>query len=97
MKSVVIETKDLVHNVKKIKEYAKKSGKDDNGRNVKIIAVVKSNGYGLDLVKYTKFLIDQGIDLFAVSTVEEAIRLREEGIKEDILMFGLFAIFLLYL
>ncbi len=88
MKSVVIEKKDIIHNVEKIKEYTKKSGKDDNGRNVKIIAVVKSNGYGLDLVTYTKFLIDQGIDFFAVSTVDEAISLRKEGIKEDILMLS---------
>ena len=88
MKSVVIEKKDLIHNVEKIKEYASRSGKDDNGREVKIIAVVKSNGYGLDLVTYTKFLIDQGIDFFAVSTVDEAILLRKEGIKENILMLS---------
>ena len=49
MKELVINKEDLKHNVRQIKKYANDS---------KVIAVVKSNGYGLDLVKLTKFLID---------------------------------------
>lgn len=47
MKTLVIEKKDLIHNINKIKEIAEKNGKSDNGNNYKIIAVVKNNGYGL--------------------------------------------------
>ena len=92
MNTLVINKEELRHNINKIKEYAKKSGQDDAGKDVKIIAVVKGNGYGMGIVEYTKFLIDNGISMFAVSTMEEALKLRKEGIKEEILMLSSTAI-----
>lgn len=83
MKELVIETEKLKHNLKTVRELVEK-----NNSQTKIIAVIKGNGYGLGLVEYAEFLADNGIDFFAVATVEEAIKLRQNGIKQEILMMS---------
>ena len=80
MKKVEVNKEDLSYNVNLIKNRI--AGKSE------IIAVVKANGMGLDLVKYTKFLIEEGIKFFAVSNTIDAITLRKNGIKQDILMLS---------
>ena len=83
MKELVVETEKLKHNLKTVREIVEK-----NNPETKIIAVIKGNGYGLGLVEYAQFLVDNGIDFLAVATVEEAIKLRQNGIKQDILMMS---------
>lgn len=88
MKELLVEKDKIKHNLKVIKGIINKEEKDDNGNRIKIIAVVKGNGYGLGIVEYSKLLVDNGIKLLAVATVEEALELRNGGIKEDILMMS---------
>ena len=81
MKTLVVETQKIRDNLKIVREIVEKNNKE-----TKLIAVIKGNGYGLGLVEYAQFLADNGIEFFAVATVEEAVKLKENGIKQDILM-----------
>ena len=90
MKALTINKSDLRHNVNMIKAQINK--KLDDGKRYTIIGVIKGNGYGLGLIEYAKFLIDNGIMMLGVATIEEAIELREAGIKEDIIMLSSIAI-----
>ncbi len=54
----------------------------------KIAAVVKADGYGHGSVEIGSVLLNNGADLFAVSTLNEAILLRRYYKKVDILILG---------
>jgi len=57
-----------------------------------ILAVVKNNGYGLDLATAGKILEEnQGISGFAVVKGDEALTLRAAGIEKPILLMGMFS------
>lgn len=56
-----------------------------------IMAVIKCNAYGHGLVGFAKVLEKQNIQQFAVVKVQEAVSLRENGIKGSILNFGSFS------
>ncbi len=54
---------------------------------VGIIAVVKSNAYGNGDVLVSR-VIERDVQMFAVSNVQEALRLKQGGITKDILILG---------
>lgn len=56
--------------------------------NSRIICVVKAGAYGHGAVPVAKRLTDEGCDYFAVSSIEEALELRNCGITSDILILG---------
>ena len=54
----------------------------------RVMAVLKANAYGHGLVEIGRFFEQIGLQYFAVAYLEEAIELREEGVKTPILVFG---------
>ncbi len=74
-----IDTKALVHNLNIFK---------DKLQDKKLMAVVKANAYGHSAKDLCPILEQNGADWFAVSNIDEAISLRECGIKKPILILG---------
>jgi alanine racemase len=54
----------------------------------KIIPVAKADAYGHGAVPVTKRLMREGLTIFAVSNLNEAMELRESGVYYPILIFG---------
>ncbi len=54
----------------------------------KIIGAVKADAYGHGAVEVSKILEKEGIYALSVASLEEALRLRENGIKASILVLG---------
>ena len=54
----------------------------------KVIPVVKANAYGHGAKKVVDYLVNKGVDYYAVSMVEEALELREKHKDIDILIMG---------
>ncbi|MBQ1506669.1 MAG: alanine racemase [Erysipelotrichales bacterium] len=54
----------------------------------RMICIVKCDGYGFDGITEAKLLQDLGADFFGVACSEEAVLLRKNGIRGDILILG---------
>ena len=76
---IIIEKDNLLNNIKVIKERA---------QNSRIIAVLKGNAYGVGNNILPGILIEQGINTFAVTEVQEAVQLRNLGIYNEILVLN---------
>ncbi|MGL5962970.1 MAG: alanine racemase [Fusobacteriaceae bacterium] len=75
---VEINLKNLVENLEVIKSLTRSQ----------IIPVIKADAYGMGALRIVQELIKEGIEIFAVATMEEAVELRKSGIKKDILVLG---------
>ncbi|MBR3691685.1 MAG: alanine racemase [Clostridia bacterium] len=58
------------------------------GAGCRVLCVVKADAYGHGAVPVARRLAAAGADAFAVATVDEALELREGGIRADILILG---------
>ena len=77
---IEVNLNNLENNINEIKKFLSEE--------TKIMAVVKANAYGHGSIIIAKKLLDIGITDFAVATLEEAIELRENNIKGNILILG---------
>ncbi|HYH11503.1 MAG TPA: alanine racemase, partial [Thermomicrobiales bacterium] len=58
------------------------------GDGVRLMAVVKADGYGHGSIPVAKAALRSGADELAVATVEEGVRLRASGVRAPILVLG---------
>ena len=71
----------LYNNINRISELVK--------NDIKLMLIVKANSYGLGAVEIAKFVEDiDFVSFLGVATDDEAIELRENGIKKNILILG---------
>ncbi len=73
-----ISLKAILHNLRAIRKQV--------GSQRKILAVVKSNAYGLGAVPVAKALQKAGTEWFGVTCANEGVELREAGIRKRILI-----------
>lgn len=58
------------------------------GARIKVLSMVKANGYGHGATVVASTLADEGSDAFGVATLEEGIELREVGIQAPIIVLA---------
>jgi alanine racemase len=75
-----ISLEAIEHNARQYKNFI--------GEAVKLMAVVKADGYGHGAVQVAKAAIAAGADYLAVAILDEALELRQAGINLPILVLG---------
>lgn len=75
-----IDLKAIEYNYRQVRKFV--------GRGINIMAVVKANAYGHGTVEVSRVLEHAGVDYLGVATTDEAVRLRDHGIKTPILVMG---------
>ncbi|MBU2103125.1 MAG: alanine racemase [Candidatus Omnitrophota bacterium] len=77
---IEVDLKKLGDNFSRIKKLV--------GPSVKIIATVKQAAYGHGLIPVVRRLDTLGVDFFGVGSLEEAIALRQDGLRKPILVLS---------
>lgn len=79
MSELIINKADLIHNIHEIKGRITEN-------DYTLMAVIKGNGYGMDMIQLAKILKENGINFYAVASENEALELRKSGVKERVLL-----------
>jgi len=77
---VEINKEKAIHNFNEVRRAV--------GPAVKICAVVKSDSYGMGAAGLSEMYLENGVDMFAVALIDEALELRHEIKEKDILILG---------
>lgn len=75
-----IDLDAIKHNTQSIKELV--------GKQVRIMGIVKGNGYGHDAIEVSRIILENGVNQLGVARIEEAMMLRKNNIKAPILVLG---------
>ncbi len=76
----IVNLAALAHNLSRIKRYLSPG--------CEVMAIVKANAYGHGAVEIAQSLAKQGIDQFAVASIDEGIELRLAGLTASIVVLG---------
>lgn len=77
---VEVNRKKALHNFSEVRRAV--------GPDVKICAVVKADSYGMGASELSKMYLENGVHMFAVAVISEALELRKEIKDKDILILG---------
>jgi len=75
-----IDLSAIEHNYKQVRRFV--------GKDIHIMAVVKANAYGHGTVEVSRVLESAGVDYLGVATTDEAVRIRDHGIRTPVLVLG---------
>ena len=76
-----VNLKNVEDNIRKIK--------NEVGEKVTVAPVIKADAYGLGATKLKNLLEKQNIKIVVVATIDEAIKLRNNGFNMEILLIAL--------
>lgn len=76
-----VDLRQIIENLEIYKHNLKK-------QDVQIMAVIKADAYGHGDARVAHELAKHGVNLFAVSNIDEAVGLRNSGVKGEILILG---------
>lgn len=79
---VTINLDAIYNNVTNLKNNIKEG--------TKVIAVIKTDGYGHGAVPIA-YTINDLVDAYAVATIDEAVNLRENGIKKTCICYRIYS------
>lgn len=75
-----VDLRAIEHNYIQVKRMA--------GKDVQMMVVVKANAYGHGTVEVARVLEGLGVNYLGVATTDEAVRLRDHGVKTPVLILG---------